>query len=127
MMDIASGSVVGLYFCGGAGISYVMESAVKWVIICVSGKGPIYGVGFWYQFGSGVTIMVIVFGSCLAANLAQWMACWVVSRLWVCAYPMPVHLYSKALPRDPKILSREKGEKYFVILVEHVIGDEKYE
>ena len=31
------------------------------------------------------------------------------------------------MPSDPKILSLVKGEKNFVICVEHVIGEEKYE
>ena len=31
------------------------------------------------------------------------------------------------MPSDPKILSLVNGEKYSVMCVEHVIGDEKYE
>ena len=31
------------------------------------------------------------------------------------------------MPSDPKILSLVNGEKYYVMCVEHVIGEEKYE
>ena len=31
------------------------------------------------------------------------------------------------MPSDPNILSLVNGEKYFVICVEHVIGEEKYD
>ena len=31
------------------------------------------------------------------------------------------------MPSDPKTLSLVNGEKYYVMCVEHVIGDEKYE
>ena len=56
-------------------------SAAKWVMMCVSGNGPVYGEGSWYQFMCGITTIVMVFGSFLAANLAQCIACWAVSSL----------------------------------------------
>ena len=39
-----------------------MESAAKCAIICVSRNGPICGRGFLYQFVSGITSIVMVFG-----------------------------------------------------------------
>jgi len=54
-------------------------SVVKWASTCVSGNGPVYGEKFWYQLMSGVTSSVMMFRSFLAANLAQCIACWVVS------------------------------------------------
>ena len=68
-----------------------------------------------------------VVGSCLAAKLAQCIVWWVVSSLCGCAFPIPLHLYWKAVPSDPKILSLEWGELNWVICVGHVIGDEKYD
>ena len=69
---IARGSVFGLWSsCGIVGSSYVMESAAKWAIIWVSEKGPVCGENFWYQFVSGITSIVMVFGSVLVANRAQ--------------------------------------------------------
>ena len=59
---------------------------------------------------SGVTSIVIVFGSFLTANLAQCIACWVVSSLCGWAYPIPFHLYWNAVPIDPKILSLVNGK-----------------
>ena len=59
---------------------------------------------------SGVTSSVMLFGSFLAASLAQCIACWVVSSLCGWAYPIPFHLYWKAVPSDPKILSLANGE-----------------
>jgi hypothetical protein len=40
---------------------------------------------------------------------------------------MPFHLYWKAVPSDPKILSLANGEWNLVMCVEHVTGEEKYE
>ena len=74
-----------------------------------------------------MTISVTVFGSYLAASRAQCIACWVISSLCGWAYPISCHLYWKAVPNDPKILSLMNGEKYFVQCVEHVTGEEKYE
>jgi hypothetical protein len=74
-MCMASGSICGL---GGpwrvVGSSYVMVSAVKWAMMCVSGNGPINGVLFWYQLASDITSMVMVDGSYLAASRAQCIA-----------------------------------------------------
>ena len=58
----------------------------------------------------GTTIMVTVVGSCLAANRAQCIACWVVSSLCGCAYPIPFHLYWRAVSIEPNILSLVCGE-----------------
>ena len=59
---------------------------------------------------SGVTSSVMVFGSRSAANLAQCIACWVISSLCGWAYPIPFHLYWNAVPSDPKILSLSNRE-----------------
>ena len=64
---LSSGSIVGS--------SYVIVSAAKWAIICVSGNGPECGLKFWYQFVSGEMSIVIVPGSFLAARRAQCIAC----------------------------------------------------
>ena len=53
----------------------------------------------------GVTNIVMLFESVLAASLAQCIACWVVSSLCRCTYLIPFHLYWKAVPSDPKTLS----------------------
>ena len=43
-MCIASGSIRGfLWAWGFVGSSYVMVSAAKWAIVCVSGNGPLCG------------------------------------------------------------------------------------
>ena len=44
----------------GIGSLYIMVSAEKWVVTCVSGNGPLYGVRFWYQLLSGMISKVIV-------------------------------------------------------------------
>lgn len=68
---MASGSIIGLGVPWGVvGSSYVMVSAVKWAMTCVSANGPLCGVLFWYQLVSGMTRRVMVDGSCLAASLA---------------------------------------------------------
>ena len=61
----------------------------------------------------------------LAASLAQCMAFWASSLEWGCVKPIPSHLWSKALPEEPNILSRGNGEQYFRMFVGHVIGEEK--
>ena len=71
----------------------------------MSWKGPKCGVKFWYQFGSGMIYMVVVYGSCFAASLAQCIAFWASFSLCGWAYPIPRHLYENAFPMDPKILS----------------------
>ena len=72
---MASGSVSGLAVPWGVvGSSYVMVSAAKWAMTCVSGNGPLCGVLFWYQLVSGMISSVMVDGSCLAASLAQCIA-----------------------------------------------------
>ena len=81
----------------------------------------------WYRLVSGVTSIVMIFGSFLAANLAQWSACWAILSLCEWAYLIPFHLYWKAVPSDPKTLCLVNGEYNFIICVEHVIGEEKYE
>jgi hypothetical protein len=85
-------------------------SAAKWAMTCVSGNGPINGVVFWYQLMSGITSIVTVVGFYLADSRAQCIACWAVSSLCGCAYPMPFHLCWRAVPNDPKILSLACGE-----------------
>ena len=67
---------------GIVGSSYVMVSAVKWAIMCVSGNGPVYGLKFWYQLVSGEMSIVIVCGSFFAARRAQCMACCKSVSLW---------------------------------------------
>ena len=59
---------------------------------------------------SGITSIVMVSLSVLAANLAQCIACSVVSSLCGWGYPIPFYLYWKAIPNDPKILSLANGE-----------------
>jgi hypothetical protein len=59
---------------------------------------------------SGMTSSVMVFGSFLAANLVQCIACWAISSLCGWAYPISFHLYWKAVPSDPKNLSLVNGE-----------------
>ena len=54
---------------------------------------------------SGMTRIVRVSGSFMAANRAQCIACWAISSFGGCAYPIPFHLYWKAVPSDPKTLS----------------------
>ena len=78
--------------------------------MCVSGNGPEYGLKFWYQFVSGEMIIVMLFGSSLAARRAQCIACSRSVALLGWANPIPFHLWSKAFPSDPNILSRENGE-----------------
>ena len=44
------GSTCGLFNSRGiVGSSYVIVSADMCAIACVSGKGPMYGVWFWFQ------------------------------------------------------------------------------
>ena len=82
MICIASGSICGLFGSDGiVGSTYLIVTAAKWAITCVSGKGPIYGVRFWYQFFSGTVSIAVVLWSFLAASLAQCIACWTISSL----------------------------------------------
>jgi hypothetical protein len=67
---------------GIVGSSYMMVSAAKWAIMCVSENGPVYGLKLWYQSISFEIIRVIVFGSFLATIRAQWMACCKSVALW---------------------------------------------
>ena len=49
MICIASGSNVGLCTSWGiVGSSYVIISVAKWMMMCVSENGPVYGSKFWY-------------------------------------------------------------------------------
>lgn len=58
---MANGSVSGVFvILRGIGSSYVMVSAEKCVMTCVSRNGPLYGVGIWYQLLSGIISKVIV-------------------------------------------------------------------
>ena len=69
---IARGSYLGVLDSGFiVGSSYVIVSATKCIITCVSGNGLSSGVRFWYQLLSGIVRIVMVYGSCFAANLAQ--------------------------------------------------------
>ena len=91
---IVSSLIRGLFcFERIVGSSCIIVYVVKWEIKCVLGNGPIYGEKFWYQFISGRTMMVMVFGSFLAANLAQCSVWWAISSLCGCAYPIPFHLH----------------------------------
>ena len=110
-MCMASGSVCGVGVpWGDVGSSYVNVSAAKWAMTCVSGNGLMYGVLLWYQLLSGITSIVTVVGSYLADRRAQCIACWANSSLCGCANPMPFHLYWRAVPSDPNILSLVWGE-----------------
>ena len=44
-----------------------------------------------------------------------------------CDIPFPFHLCVNVVLREPKILSLEKGKIKYFNLVEHVMGEEKYE
>ena len=50
-----------------------------------------------------------------------------MSVVGMCAIPFPFHLCVNVVPREPKILSREKGEKKYFNLVEHIMREKKYE
>ena len=80
-----------------------MVYAAKWAITCVSAVGPVYGELFWYHLVYGMTSMVAVDGSFLDANRAHCTACWAISTLCGCVYPIPFQLYRRAIPGDPKI------------------------
>jgi len=56
---------------GIVGSSYVIVSAAKWAMTCVSGNGPMYGLKFLYQSTSGDMSIVTEYGSFLAAMRAQ--------------------------------------------------------
>jgi hypothetical protein len=62
--------------------SYMMVSASKWAMMCVSRNGPVYGLKLWYQSLSFEISNVIVFGSFLAAMRAQLMVCCKFVVLW---------------------------------------------
>jgi hypothetical protein len=58
---MVDGSFLVVLSSGGiVGSSYVIVSAAKWAMICVSGNGPVCGFEFWYQSVSGDIIIVIV-------------------------------------------------------------------
>ena len=104
-------SFLGMLSSGGiVGSSYVIVSATKWAIICVSGNGPECGFQFWYQFVSGEMSIVMVLGSFLAARRAQCMTCSKCVALLGWTYHIPFHLWSKAFLKDSNILSRKNGE-----------------
>ena len=44
---------------GIVGSSYVIVSAAKWAMTCVSVYGPVCGFGFWYHSVSGDIMIVI--------------------------------------------------------------------
>ena len=90
--------------------SYIIVVAAKWAMICVSGYESERGLEFWYQLVSVDMIIVMVFGSILAARRAQCMACCRFVALFGWAYPIPFHLWSKVFLMDPNILSRGNGE-----------------
>ena len=72
---MVNGSIRGLFSSRGiVGSLYVIVSASMCAITCVSGKGPMCGVWFWYHLLSGMVNIVIVLGSFLATSLAQCMA-----------------------------------------------------
>lgn len=93
------------------GFSYGTESASNSAIIWKFGKELECWLWLWYQLLSGVIMRVEVwFGSCLAVRRAQCSACCDSSSLWGCAIPLPIHLWLKAFPKDPNILSLLKRE-----------------
>src|ERR1700738_1888747 len=99
MQNICSveSSFLGILSSGGiVGSSYVIVSTSKFCIVCVFGNGPEYGLKFWYQFVSGEMIIVMLFGSSLAARRAQCVACSRSVALLGWAKPVPFHLWSKA-------------------------------
>ena len=59
---------------------------------------------------SGMTSIVRVFGSSLVASRTQYIACWAIFSFGGCTYPIPFHLYWKAVPSDPKTLSLVYGD-----------------
>ena len=73
---MAVGSVLVVLSSGGiVGSSYVIVSAAKWAMTCVSMYGPMCGWEFWYQSVSGDISMVTEYGSFWAARRAQCIAC----------------------------------------------------
>lgn len=79
-------------------------------------------IDIWHsQYNDGIGVFFF------ATSLALCIVYWTISSLCRCAYPIPFHLYQKAVPRDPNILSLENSEQNCVICVGHVMGDEKYE
>ena len=104
-------SFLGVLSSGGiVGSSYVMVSAAKWAMICVFGNGSKCGLKFWYQPISGEMSIATVLGFFLAATRALCIPCYKSVALWGWAYPIPCHLWSKAFPTDPNILSLGNGE-----------------
>jgi hypothetical protein len=101
-----------------------MVSASKLMI--VFGNGPV-NVKFLYHWVFGVTKIGKALKLFYAANCAQWISFCVTCELLGCAYPIPVHLYWKAVPSDPNTLFLWKEEKYLIQVVEEVTNDEKYE
>ena len=68
------GSTLGLLISIGiVGSSYVIVCAGMCATTCVSRKGPMCGVWFWYHLLSGMVSMVMVLGSFFVASLAQCM------------------------------------------------------
>jgi hypothetical protein len=74
------------------GSSYIIVSALKCVMTCEYGKEPSWGLRLWYQFGSIVISIIIVYELFLAASLAQWRACW-VSFLYVDEHTHSMSIY----------------------------------
>ena len=69
--SVDSSFLVMLSSGGIVGSSYVIVSAAKWAMMCVSGNGPECGLQFLYQSISWEKSMVIVYESFLAAMRAQ--------------------------------------------------------
>ena len=69
---MVDGSFLVILSSGGiVGSLYVIVSAAKWAMMCVSGNGHVCGLEFWYQSLSGDISIVIVYGSFWAAMRAQ--------------------------------------------------------
>ena len=69
---MVDGSFLVMLSSGGiVGSSYVIVSAAKWAMTCVSGNGLVCGLEFWYQSVSGDISIVIVCGSFWDAMRAQ--------------------------------------------------------
>ena len=69
--SVDSSFLVVLSSGGIVGSSYVIVSAAKWAMMCVSGNGPECGLQFLYQSISWEKSMVIVYESFLATMRAQ--------------------------------------------------------
>lgn len=56
------------------GSSYMIESARKCAMTCVSKKGPMYGLKVWYILAFGIAKIVTIAGLFFAVSSAKWIA-----------------------------------------------------